>query len=118
MQKLIIFFEQGPSTDDFQINWQKFMRLAEKMPGLRRQVVSDIDRRLLGKPSSTFPRIHEFLFDNRSSLDEALRSPAGKEAIRYLQLFTKDKVTLLTASHMEAQDEDFRRTVRNSVENK
>ena len=116
MHKLIIFFEQGSSPADFQSNWQIFMRLAEKMPGLRRQVVSDVEQRLFGRLNLSFPRIHEFFFDNRSSLNKALRSPAGQEAIRYLQMFTKAKVTLLTATHMEAQDEDFHRSAKTSAE--
>ncbi len=50
MHKLIILFESLENEQAFQLGWQKFLGLAEKMPGLRRETVSRVAQRLFGKP--------------------------------------------------------------------
>ena len=43
MYKMIILFEQPINESAFQQQWQLFMGMAEKMPRLRKEVVSRID---------------------------------------------------------------------------
>ena len=105
MHKLIILFEQDPLGTAFQPGWQRFLSLAEKIPGLRGQLVSNVERLVFGKPEHTYVRIHELLFDTREALETALRSPEGQDAGRFLQMFTRGKVTLLTAVHLEDRKE-------------
>ena len=46
MHKLIILFESPDDEQAFQLGWQKFLGLAEQLPGLRRETVSRVAQRL------------------------------------------------------------------------
>jgi len=107
MYKLIIIFEQ--SGAGFELEWQKFLKQAEKMHGLRRQTIGRPDRLISGNPESLPLMIHELIFDSREALEAALSSPEGRAAGQMLQSFAGGKVTILTAEHMEATEQEFRK---------
>ena len=115
MHKLIVLFETPDNgravtyhnEQTFQLNWQKFLGLVEKMPGLRRETVSRVERMLFGKSEGELVLIHELLFDSKEGLEAAMQSPEGRAAGAYLQSFTGGRVVLLTAEHLEAGEKDF-----------
>jgi uncharacterized protein (TIGR02118 family) len=117
MHNLIILFELPDNgravtyhnEQAFQLNWQKFLGLAERMPGLRRETVSRVARVLFGKPEGGYTLVHELLFDSKEALEAALQSPEGQAAGTFLQSFTGGRVMLLLAEHMEAGAGDFRK---------
>lgn len=115
MHNLIILFELPDNGREvtyhneqaFQLGWQKFLGLAEKMPGLRRETVSRVAQKLFGKPEGEVALIHELLFDSKEALEAAMASPEGQAAGAFLQSFTGGRVVLLTAEHLEAGEKDF-----------
>jgi len=107
MHKLIILFEPPDNEHTFQLNWQKFLGLAEKMPGLRRETVSRVEQVLFGKTEGGYVLVHELLFDSKEALEAAMQSPEGQAAGAFLQSFTGGRVVLLLAEHMEAREKDF-----------
>lgn len=109
MYKLVIFFEQPLNEQQFQDDWQKFMKLAEKLPRLRREVVSRVQDVIRSNEACQVSRIHELIFDSRDALEAALGSPAGQAAGQFLQNITLGQVTLMTAEHMEAYEMDFQK---------
>ena len=109
MQKLIIFFYPPLPEQEFdQQGWQKFMGLAEKMPGLRRETVSDVNELIYGQGRS-YAKIHEFYFDSREALNAALQSDAGQAAGAFLHEFTRKRFMMMVAEHKEALPEEFMR---------
>ena len=116
MHKITIFF-YPPLADQelkFQQDWQKFMGLAEKMPKLRRETVSDVEKFVFGSQGHRYAKIHELYFDNRPDLDAALNSEAGQEAEQWLHELTQRRFTLIIAEHKEALPEEFIRKVENA----
>jgi len=115
MHKLIVLFEPPDNgravtyhdEQAFQLNWQKFLGLAEKMPGLCRETVSRVERVLFGKSEGGYALVHELLFDSKEALESAMQSPEGQAAGSYLQSFTGGRVVLLTAEHLEAEEREF-----------
>ena len=107
MYKLMITFEQA--TPGFELEWQKFLKLAEKMPDLRREIISRPDRLIAGNPETLPVMVHELIFDSREKLEAALSSPEGRLAGQFLQTFTGGRVTILTAGHLEATEKEFRK---------
>ena len=109
MFKLVILFEQPLDEQEFQENWQKFMGLAEKMPRLKREVVSRVQEVVYAPDGRQYTRLHELIFDSRDALEAALQSQAGQLAGQFLQAFTLGRMVLLTAEHMEAGEKDFKK---------
>lgn len=109
MYKLVVLFEQPLNDMEFQENWQTFMGLAEKMPRLRKEIVSSVQQVVHAADGKQYSRIHELLFDSRDALETALQSKAGQEAGQFLQNFTLGRMVLLTAEHMEAGEKDFKK---------
>lgn len=109
MYKLVILFEHPLDEEEFQMNWQKFMGLAEKLPRLKREVVSRVQEVVYAPDGRQYTRLHELLFDSRDALEAALRSQAGQLAGQFLQAFTQGRMVLLTAEHMEAFEKDFKK---------
>ncbi|MFC2063962.1 EthD family reductase [Chloroflexota bacterium] len=108
MYKMVILFEQPLEESLFQKNWQIFMGMAEKMPRLRREVVSRIDQLVYSKEGKHYYRIHELIFDSRDALEIALRSQPGKASGNFLQEFTRGRVLIFTSEHQEADEKDFK----------
>jgi len=73
--------------------------LAEKMPGLKRVVVSHTR----GGPAGPVDiyLIHEFHFESMTALTAAMSSPEGVAAGQCLVRLAKQNATLLFAEHME-----------------
>jgi uncharacterized protein (TIGR02118 family) len=100
MYKLIALFTQPADVGEFETRWShEFVPLAEKMPGLRRAVVSRIE----GGPAGPAPYhlVHEFYFDDKDAMLAAMASPEGTAAAHCLMAFAPKDVTLLFAEHME-----------------
>ncbi|HKZ45006.1 MAG TPA: EthD family reductase [Anaerolineales bacterium] len=107
MYKMVILFEQPINDGSFQENWQIFMGMAEKMPRLRREVVSRIDKVVYSRDGKQYDRMHELIFDSRDALETALQSQSGIASGKFLQDFTQGRITILTAEHLEAEEKDF-----------
>lgn len=108
MHKLIIFFYPPLPNQEFdQQGWQKFMGLAEKMPGLRRETVSEMNEFLFGRQAHQYAKIHEFYFDSRAALDAALQSKEGQTTGAFLHEFTHKRFSMMISEHKEALPEEF-----------
>lgn len=83
------------------------MGLAEKMPGLRRETVSEINEFIYGGTGRNIERIHEFYFDSRPALDTALQSLEGQMAGAWLHEFTLKHFSMMISEHKEALPEEF-----------
>ncbi len=105
--KLIILFEPPPDQATFDQDWQRFLRLAEAMPGLRRELVSKTQP--LGSMSTPYALVHELIFDSQQALLDAMRSNEGQAAAHWLRQFTYGRIQLLIGPHMEAREEEFKR---------
>lgn len=100
MYKLIILFQHPADLADFQRRWSEdFVPLVEKLPGIRRVVVSHIDGGPVGE--APYHLLHEVHFDNKAALTAALASPAGVRAGQCLMGFAAPTATLMFAEHME-----------------
>lgn len=111
MYKMVILFLQPFALVTFEQGWQKFLGLAEQMPGLRKEAVGDIDELVYGQPNMNYKKIHELYFDSREDLEAALASEAGQKAAQWLHSFTQGKFVLMIAKHMEATSEEFKKDV-------
>ena len=103
MYKLIALFTNPADAPAFETRWSgEFVPLAEKMPGLRRAVVSRIE----GAPSgpSLYYMVHELYFDDKDALLAAMASAAGAAAGQNLMDFAAKDVTLLLAQHLEDEN--------------
>ena len=109
MYKLMILFLPPFAWASFDRGWQKFLGMAEQMPGLRKEVISDIDELVFGAPSLSYKKIHELYFDSREDLEAALRSEEGQAAGQWLQSFTQGRFSLMIAKHMQATPEEFKK---------
>jgi len=96
----MILFARTPDPIELETRWsQEFVRLAEKMPGLRRVSVS----RVLGGPGGEVDLhlVHEFYFDDLAAVQAAMASPEGQAAGRALMEFAGESATLAFAEHLE-----------------
>ncbi len=100
MHKLVILIRRSPQSEVLERQWSDgFVPLAERLPGLRRVVVT----RPVGAPASA-PRlqlIHELFFDDLDSLQAAMISPDGQAAGRVLMGFAAAEAELFFAEHLE-----------------
>ena len=110
MYKLVILFLPTlTSPNAFAEGWQKFLKLAEKMPGLRKEAVSDVEELVFGPVSMNYKKIHELYFDSREALETALNSEEGQKAGQWLHSFTQGQFLLMVSRHMEAKPEEFKK---------
>ena len=109
MYKLVILFLPPFAWATFEQGWQKFLGLAEQMPGLRKEAVGDVDELVFGLPSMNFKKVHELYFDSREELETALKSEAGQKTGQWLHSFTQGRFLLMIAKHMEATPEQFKK---------
>jgi uncharacterized protein (TIGR02118 family) len=108
MYKLVILFLPSYAWSSFEQGWQKFLGMAEQMPGLRKEVVGDVDELVFGLPNMNYKKIQELYFDSREDLEAALRSEAGQKAGQWLHSFTQGRFLLMIAKHMEATPDEFK----------
>jgi hypothetical protein len=99
MHKLVILIETPDDLLAFEGEWPKFLRLAEKMPGLIKETSSHVESILYGSYDVSF--IHELLFVDAQTTYQAMASPEGRLAGKQLQLMTNGRVILFTADHRE-----------------
>jgi len=99
MHKLVILVETPADLVAFEGNWPKFLRLAEKMPGLIKETSSHVENILYGSLNVSF--IHELIFADSQTTYQAMGSPQGREAGKQLQYITNGRVILFTADHRE-----------------
>lgn len=100
IHKLIILFKQPTDAADFERRWsEEFVPLAERLPGLRRVVVSHTH----GGPAGPVDiyLLHELHFDSLPALTAAMASPQGAAAGQCLVRLAPQAATLLFAEHME-----------------
>jgi uncharacterized protein (TIGR02118 family) len=109
MYKLLILFLPPLTWATFEQGWQKFLGMAEQMPGLRKEVVSDIEELVFGPQSMKYKKVHELYFDSREDLEAALKSETGQKAGQWLHSFTQGRFLLMVAKHMEATPEQFKK---------
>jgi uncharacterized protein (TIGR02118 family) len=109
MYKLVILFLPSFAWASFEQGWQKFLGLAEQMPGLRKEVVSDTEELIFGPPAMNYKKIQELYFDSREDLEVALKSDEGQKAGQWLQSFTQGRFLLMIAKHMEATPDQFKK---------
>jgi uncharacterized protein (TIGR02118 family) len=100
MHKLVILIHRSPQAETLERRWSDgFVPAAERLPGLRRVVVT----RPVGAPASAprFQLIHELFFDDLDSLQAAMTSPDGQAAGRALMEFASAEAELFFAEHLE-----------------
>lgn len=99
MYKLVVLIEPQDHPAEFDRRWPEFLAKAERMPGLRREVTSRVDRVLHGKTPAYL--VHELFFDSLPAATAAMASPEGQSAGQVLQEISDGKVTLLLADHLQ-----------------
>ena len=109
MYKLVILFLPPLAWASYEPGWQKFLGLAEQLPGLRKEAVGEMEELLFGPPSMNYKKIHELFFDSREDLEAALKSEEGQKAGQWLQSFTQGRFSLMIAKHMEATPDQFKK---------
>jgi uncharacterized protein (TIGR02118 family) len=107
MYKLIILVQPQSDLTRFEARWPEFLAAAERMPGLRREVTSHVDRVLHGDYPTQM--VHELYFDTLKAAAEAMGTPEGEAAGKILQEISGGKVTLLLADHNEDELNNIRR---------
>lgn len=107
MYKLIILIEPQDHTAEFDGRWPEFLRAAETMPGLRREVTSRVDRVLFGQIQAHM--LHELHFDSLTAATEAMASAEGQFAGQLLQEISGGKVSLMLADHTQDDLAHFQR---------
>jgi len=114
MYKLVILFLPPLAWAASDKGWQKFLGMAEQMPGLRKEAVGDVEELVFGPPSMKYKKVHELFFDSREDLEAALNSEAGQKAGQWLHSYTQGRFLLMIAKHMEATPEQFKKQVSDS----
>jgi uncharacterized protein (TIGR02118 family) len=99
MHKLVILIESIEDWQSFEAEWPKFLHLAESMPGLKKEAISQIDPLLYGNKS--YMKMYELFFDTKENVERALSSSVGQEAGKLLQNMTQGKMMLFIAKHQE-----------------
>jgi uncharacterized protein (TIGR02118 family) len=99
MYKLVILIEPQDHSMEFDRRWPEFLAAAERLPGLRREVTSHVDRVLSGAMSAHM--VHELHFDSLKAAGAAMASPEGQAAGALLQEISGGKVTLMLGDHSQ-----------------
>ncbi len=99
MHKLVILIEATQDDNKFERLWPLFLRWAEQMPGLQREVTTRVAHKLYGP--SDYRLIHELYFDSAAAAREALDSYPGTKAGQTLQRITSGNLSLYLADHLE-----------------
>jgi uncharacterized protein (TIGR02118 family) len=105
MIKFMILFSKPADPARFEDRYNNFLALVERMPSVRRRQVMHV----LGSPLGETPlfRILEVYFDDMAAMEASLRSLAGQEAGKELNLLPHDEFSMIYA---EVYEEDGGRT--------
>jgi uncharacterized protein (TIGR02118 family) len=115
MYKLIIIIEPQEDWEAFEKGWPEFLAAAEKMPGLRREVTSRVDKLLHGHYHAAL--LHELFFDTMEAASQAMASEEGQVTGQVLQAISGGKLTLLFADHLEDELENIKQfTARDDLD--
>jgi len=95
----MILFAQPDDQEAFENIYNDFFALVERMPDVTRRQVIDV----LGSPvgETRLFRILEVYFEDKETLDAALRSKAGQEAGGELRRFTPGSFEMIFADVYE-----------------
>ena len=107
MHKLIILIDRPKDIQTFEEAWPRFLREAERMPGLKREAAIQVVNTLFG--DCPIYKIHELYFEDRMSLQDAMSSASGQVSGQILQQITGGRMSLLIADHREEQIENLRK---------
>ena len=101
MVKFMILFAQPDDQDAFENIYNDFFALVERMPDISRRQVIDV----LGSPmgETRLFRILEVYFDDKDTMDAALRSKAGQEAGGELRRFLPGSFEMVFADVYEEE---------------
>jgi uncharacterized protein (TIGR02118 family) len=99
--KFMILFAKPDTPDEFENTYNDFFALVERMPDIARRQVIDI----LGSPvgETRLFRILEVYFNDRETMDAALRSKAGQEAGAELRRFKPGSFEMVFADVYEEE---------------
>jgi uncharacterized protein (TIGR02118 family) len=102
MVKLIVLFRAGTHSVTYQQQYNEFLMLLDQLPGMHRKSVSNVYAGPGGPPQ--YRDVVEIYFDDRTSLEAALTSPAGIVAgSRLLRFAGPDAISLFA----EVMEEDY-----------
>ncbi len=104
--QLLILIPLTVEIQSFDEGWPEFLKSAEKMPGLIQESVNRVDNCIYGQ--NYLRRIYSFSFNDRSSLEKALLSPAGEEAGKLLHKITRGNMILLSGEYKQDSLEHIR----------
>ena len=99
MVKFMILFQKPAALESFEIHYSEFLALVERMPLVtRRQVIN-----IVGSPigETRLYRILEVYFDDNTQMETALRSFAGQEAGKHLNVFPRGSIEMVFADVYE-----------------
>ena len=101
MVKFMVLFAQPDEQDAFENIYNDFFALVERMPDITRRQVIDI----LGSPvgETRLFRILEVYFEDKDTMDAALRSKAGQEAGNELRRFQPGSFEMVFADVYEEE---------------
>ncbi|MAS36683.1 MAG: hypothetical protein CL610_21950 [Anaerolineaceae bacterium] len=101
MVKFMILFAQPDQQDEFENIYNDFFALVERMPDITRRQVIDI----LGSPvgETGLFRILEVYFEDRPTMEAALRTKAGQEAGAELRRFKPGTFEMVFADVYEEE---------------
>ena len=97
MYQMVIILPLDLDLNRFENGWPDFLEAAEQMPGLIQESVTRFDQSFFG--SRDIQRIYTFSFMDRTSLEEALTSPAGEEAGNILHNISGGKLSILSGDY-------------------
>jgi uncharacterized protein (TIGR02118 family) len=99
MVKFMVLFARPDDQDEFENIYNDFFALVERMPDITRRQVIDI----LGSPvgETRLFRILEVYFEDRETMETALRSKAGQEAGGELSRFQPGSFEMVFADVYE-----------------
>jgi hypothetical protein len=95
----VIWIEPLADWERFEAEWPEFLRLAEALPGLRREATSRVEQFLYGNAQCRW--IHELFFDTLAEAENAMASAQGRATGQRLQQMTGGRMTLFLAEHKE-----------------
>jgi uncharacterized protein (TIGR02118 family) len=107
MHKLVILIEPPQDEAAFEGQWPAFLHLVESLPGLQRETSSRVSHFLYGPVQVA--QVHELFFETYAAAEQALASPAGRQAGHLLQQMTGGRIALFFAEHREDDIENLRR---------
>ncbi len=102
MHKLTLTFMRPVDASAFEDGWSReFVPQAEKMPGIRKVIVSRVVEQLSG--AADLYLVHEFLFEDLAAARQAMSSVQGQAAGRALMSLAGGNVAISFAEHLEEE---------------